>query len=277
MSFLTPAKKSLFAVAMVVPIALVACSSNDEDDTTNTASSSSASSFTENSAEETPEKSESAKMSESAKKSKDKDAKKDKSKDKGTSKAKKEKVEKDKKKAAQDPQEKAQEGANPGANPVPMHNGEDPFANAQDIKPIENGKEANDGDKKAIEQLVRGQHEIDNVKEYFGYMPAHACAAVREGESADFQQYLNYVDSLPNQSFAEYANSMRQQGRDNTQINQFANQLEAIPTSTKVESVNDVVVNGDDASATVSVSNSEGIDTSTVRFRRENGNWTFCS
>ena len=253
MSFLTPAKKSLFAVAMVAPLALAACSSNDEDDSTKTTSSSSASSSSETSAKE------------SAKKSEDKDADKDK------------KEEKDKKKAAEDPKEKGEEGGNAGANANPIENGDDPFANAQDIKPIEGGHEASDGDKQAIEQLVRGQHEIDNVKDYFGYMPAHACKAVREGESGDFQQYLNYVDSLPNQSFAEYANSMRQQSQGNAKINEFADQLEAIPTSTKLESINDVVVNGDDASATVSVSNSDGTDTSTVRFRREDGNWTFCN
>ena len=253
MSFLTPAKKSLFAVAMVAPLALAACSSNDEDDSTKTTSSSSASSSSETSAKE------------SAKKSEDKDADKDK------------KEEKDKKKAAEDPKEKGEEGGNAGANANPIENGDDPFANAQDIKPIEGGQEASDGDKQAIEQLVRGQHEIDNVKDYFGYMPAHACKAVREGESGDFQQYLNYVDSLPNQSFAEYANSMRQQSQGNAKINEFADQLEAIPTSTKLESINDVVVNGDDASATVSVSNSDGTDTSTVRFRREDGNWTFCN
>ncbi|WP_284782213.1 MULTISPECIES: hypothetical protein [unclassified Corynebacterium] len=253
MSFLTPAKKSLFAVAMVAPLALAACSSDDEDDSTKTTSSSSATSSSETSAKE------------SAKKSEDKDADKDK------------KEEKDKKKAAEDPKEKGEEGGNAGANANPIENGDDPFANAQDIKPIEGGHEASDGDKQAIEQLVRGQHEIDNVKDYFGYMPAHACKAVREGESGDFQQYLNYVDSLPNQSFAEYANSMRQQSQGNAKINEFANQLEAIPTSTKLESINDVVVNGDDASATVSVSNPEGTDTSTVRFRREDGNWTFCN
>lgn len=253
MSFLTPAKKSLFAVAMVAPLALAACSSDDEDDSTKTTSSSPATTSSETSAKE------------SAKKSEDKDADKDK------------KEEKDKKKAAEDPKGKGEEGGNAGANANPIENGDDPFANAQDIKPIEGGHEASDGDKQAIEQLVRGQHEIDNVKDYFGYMPAHACKAVREGESGDFQQYLNYVDSLPNQSFAEYANSMRQQSQGNAKINEFANQLEAIPTSTKLESINDVVVNGDDASATVSVSNPEGTDTSTVRFRREDGNWTFCN
>ena len=70
---------------------------------------------------------------------------------------------------------------------------------------------------------------------------------------------------------------MRQQGGGNPEVEKFAGQLESIPQSTKLQSVNDVVVNGDDASATVSVSNSEGTETSTVRFRRENGNWTFCN
>ena len=158
-----------------------------------------------------------------------------------------------------------------------MNNGEDPFAGAKDIKPIEGGQNANDADKQAIEQLVRGQHEIDNVKEYFNYMPQHACQAVRDEQSQEFAQYQQYVDSLPNQSFAEYANTMRQQGGGNSEVEKFASQLESIPQSTKLQSVNDVVVNGDDASATVSVSNSEGTETSTVRFRRENGNWTFCN
>jgi hypothetical protein len=241
---------------MVAPLALAACSSDDEDDSTKTTSSSSASSSSETSAKE------------STKKSEDKDADKDK---------KKEKEEKDNKKATEGTKEKDEEGGDEVADANPMQNEDDPFANAQDIKPIEGGQEANDGDKQAIEQLVRGQHEIDNVKDYFGYMPAHACKAVREGESGDFQQYLNYVDSLPSQSFSEYANSMRQQSQGNAKVNEFANQLEAIPTSTKLESINDVVVNGDDASATVSVSNPEGTDTSTVRFRREGDNWTFCN
>ena len=47
-------------------------------------------------------------------------------------------------------------------------------------------------------------------------------------------------------------------------------------SKTGVESINDVVVNGDDASATVNVNTSQGMDSSTMRFKRENGNWTFC-
>lgn len=256
MSFLTPAKKSLIAVALVAPLALAACGSDDNNDDSKKAAATTASKSSED---------------KSADKSQDKDADKDKDKNK----------DKDKDKDGENKDGAAgaegQDGEGPDQMANPLNNGEDPFAGAKDIKPIEGGQDANDADKQAIEQLVRGQHEIDNVKEYFNYMPQHACQAVREGQSKEFGQYQQYVDSLPNQSFAEYANTMRQQGGGNGEVEKFASQLESIPQSTKLQSVNDIVVNGDDASATVSVSNSEGNETSTVRFRRENGNWTFCN
>ena len=256
MSFLTPARKSLIAVALVAPLALAACGSDDNNDDSKKAAATTASKSSED---------------KSADKSQDKDADKDKDKNK----------DKDKDKDGENKDGAAgaegQDGEGPDQMANPLNNGEDPFAGAKDIKPIEGGQDANDADKQAIEQLVRGQHEIDNVKEYFNYMPQHACQAVREGQAKEFSQYQQYVDSLPNQSFAEYANSMRQQGGGNGEVEKFASQLESIPQSTKLQSVNDIVVNGDDASATVSVSNSEGNETSTVRFRRENGNWTFCN
>lgn len=256
MSFLTPAKKSLIAVALVAPLALAACGSDDNNDDSKKAAATTASKSSED---------------KSADKSQDKDADKDKDKNK----------DKDKDKDGENKDGAAgaegQDGEGPDQMANPLNNGEDPFAGAKDIKPIEGGQDANDADKQAIEQLVRGQHEIDNVKEYFNYMPQHACQAVREGQAKEFSQYQQYVDSLPNQSFAEYANTMRQQGGGNGEVEKFASQLESIPQSTKLQSVNDIVVNGDDASATVSVSNSEGNETSTVRFRRENGNWTFCN
>lgn len=256
MSFLTPAKKSLIAVALVAPLALAACGSDDNNDDSKKAAATTASKSSED---------------KSADKSQDKDADKDKDKNK----------DKDKDKDGENKDGAAgaegQDGEGPDQMANPLNNGEDPFAGAKDIKPIEGGQDANDADKQAIEQLVRGQHEIDNVKEYFNYMPQHACQAVREGQAKEFSQYQQYVDSLPNESFADYANSMRQQGGGNGEVEKFASQLESIPQSTKLQSVNDIVVNGDDASATVSVSNSEGNETSTVRFRRENGNWTFCN
>lgn len=259
MSFLTPAKKSLIAVALVTPLALAACGSDDNDDSKKAAATTASKSSEDKSAD----------------KSEDKDA--DKSEDKDKEKEKDENKDGEKKDAAAGAEGEDGAGEGPDQLANPLNNGEDLFAGAKDIKPIEGGQNANDADKQAIEQLVRGQHEIDNVKEYFNYMPQHACQAVRDEQSQEFAQYQQYVDSLPNQSFAEYANTMRQQGGGNSEVEKFASQLESIPQSTKLQSVNDVVVNGDDASATVSVSNSEGTETSTVRFRRENGNWTFCN
>ena len=222
MSFLTPAKKSLIAVALVAPLALAECGSDDNNDDSKKAAATTASKSSED---------------KSADKSQDKDADKDKDKNK----------DKDKDKDGENKDGAAgaegQDGEGPDQMANPLNNGEDPFAGAKDIKPIEGGQDANDADKQAIEQLVRGQHEIDNVKEYFNYMPQHACQAVREGQAKEFGQYQQYVDSLPNQSFAEYANTMRQQGGGNGDVEKFASQLESIPQSTKLQSVNDIVVN----------------------------------
>ena len=207
MSFLTPAKKSLIAVALVTPLALAACGSDDNDDSKKAAATTASKSSEDKSAD----------------KSEDKDADKSKDKDKDKEKEKDQNKDSENKDAAagaegQEGEDGAAEGPDQLANP--LNNGEDPFAGAKDIKPIEGGQDANDGDKQAIEQLVRGQHEIDNVKEYFNYMPQHACQAVRDEQSQEFGQYQQYVDSLPNQSFAEYANTMRQQGGGNGANNQ---------------------------------------------------------
>ena len=162
-------------------MALAACGSDDNNDDSKKAAATTASKSSED---------------KSADKSQDKDADKDKDKNKDK--------DKDKDGAAgaegQDGEGAPGEGPDQMANP--LNNGEDPFAGAKDIKPIEGGQDANDADKQAIEQLVRGQHEIDNVKEYFNYMPQHACQAVREGQAKEFGQYQQYVDSLPNQSLS---------------------------------------------------------------------------
>ena len=44
-----------------------------------------------------------------------------------------------------------------------------------------------------------------------------------------------------------------------------------------VESVDDIKVNGDQASATVNLHTSQGEDTNTLRFLHEGDRWTFCN
>ena len=136
MSFLTPAKKSLIAVALVTPLALAACGSDDNDDSKKAAATTASKSSEDKSADKSEGK--------DADKSKDKDKDKDKDKEKDQNK------DGEKKDAAagaegQEGEDGAGEGPDQLANP--LNNGEDPFAGAKDIKPIEGGQAANDGDK----------------------------------------------------------------------------------------------------------------------------------
>lgn len=43
-----------------------------------------------------------------------------------------------------------------------------------------------------------------------------------------------------------------------------------------MQSMEDVKVKGDEASATVTVNTPQGVDTSVMRFKNEGGRWTFC-
>ena len=74
MSFLTPAKKSLIAVALVTPLALAACGSDDNDDSKKAAATTASKSSEDKSADKSEDK--------DADKSKDKDKDKDKDKEK---------------------------------------------------------------------------------------------------------------------------------------------------------------------------------------------------
>ncbi|MGV0350720.1 hypothetical protein ACUY2G_07335 [Corynebacterium guaraldiae] len=244
MSFLTPAKKSLIAVALVAPLSLAACGSDDEN-AGDTASSAAKTTTTTKSKEKTSEKKTEEKTSEEKKEGEEN---------------------KDGESAAPKPEGENPEGGDQAvANP--FENGVDPFQSMPKVEPVQ-GEAASQEDIDGINGLVRGMYEQQTMRSFVKYLPEHTCAAVRNDPNSGLDQ-VDY-NQVPDVPMNQLKDMMAAAGQDTSQMEGFD------WSKTGVESINDVVVNGDDASATVNVNTSQGMDSSTMRFKRENGNWTFC-
>ncbi|MGX4761252.1 hypothetical protein ACWJIK_03915 [Corynebacterium minutissimum] len=250
MSFLTPAKKSLIAVALVAPLTLTAC--GDKGEEVADAASSAAKTTTTTKAKE-------------GETSEDKDKKEGEEQDKKEGEEKKEGE-------GQDPKPEGEEApAEEGADQTlanPFENGVDPFQSMPKVEPIQ-GQEASQEDIDGINGLVRGMYDQQTMRSFVKYLPDHTCEAVRNDPNSGLSE-LDY-NQIPDVPMNQLKDMMAASGADTSQMEGFD------WTQTGVESINDVVVDGDSASATVNVNTSKGLDSSTMRFKRENGNWTFCN
>ena len=248
LSFLTPAKKSLVAVALVAPLALTACNSDGED-TVSDASSAVKTMTTTKASDETsaPSKSEDKKEEDKDKSEENKDIE-----------------DKEPKQEGEQPQA---EGEAPESVTNPFENGGDPFKDMPKAEPVQ-GEAASQEDVDGINNLVRGLYDTTTMRQFIKYLPDHACAEVRNNPESGLNNIdYNQVPDIPINQLRDMvaASGQGDAGMENFNWDQ-----------TGVESINDVVVNGDDASATVNVNTNKGVDSSTMRFKRENGNWTFC-
>lgn len=251
MSFLTPAKKSLIAVALVAPLTLTAC--GDKGEEVADAASSAVKTTTTTKAKE-------------GETSEDKDKKEGEEKKEGEDKDKKEGENQDPKPEGEE-EAPAEEGADQTlANP--FENGVDPFQSMPKVEPIQ-GQAASQEDIDGINGLVRGMYDQQTMRSFVKYLPDHTCEAVRNDPNSGLSE-LDY-NQIPDVPMNQLKDMMAAAGQDTSQMDGFD------WSKTGVESINDVVVNGDDASATVNVNTSQGTDSSTMRFKRENGNWTFCN
>ena len=243
MSFLTPAKKSLIAVALVAPLSLAACGSDDEN-AGDTASSAAKTTTTTQPKEKTSEKKTEEKTSEEKKEGEGEENKGDAAKPEG-----------------ENPEDANQAMANP------FEEGADPFQNIPKVEPVQ-GEAASQEDIDGINGLVRGMYEQQTMRAFVKYLPEHTCAAIRNDPNSGLDQ-VDY-NQVPDVPMNQLKDMMAAAGQDTSQMDGFD------WSKTGVESINDVVVNGEHASATVNVNTSQGMDSSTMRFKRENGNWTFC-
>lgn len=232
-------KKSLALAIMATPLALVACGSNNDDSEADSAAASTVTSEATTSPEKKADEEESA-----------------------TETTPSEEAEQDEERdvqqyARRDEQNAAaaagaaagiNEGAGSGELVNPFENGD---IEVVEPAPVEGGQEANPQDREAIAGLVNGIYEQETMHGFLSYMPNHTCQRVLDqAEGGEFS--LQGVPDMP--------------------MNQMPGWSE-----THVSDISDIRVNGDQASAVVTVQTSEGPDSATQRFQREGGGWTFCN
>lgn len=239
----TPAKKAIAAVTLALPLALVACGSDNADssDASTTLTSESTTTSTEETTEETTEESEET----------EDDNADEENPDEGND----DPDSPDTQAAAAAPRD----GGAPEIQPLP-----EGALEGVEQQPLEGGNPAPEADVAAIRGLVEGFHApitADNVQERSVFVVENTCQSVlqRSGADAYSADMLRGMQITP-----EEKRLLEQSGF-------FSNQ----PT-VSVDSIDNVVVDGGRASATVSVTSNGQSDTSTMRFLHEDGRWKMC-
>lgn len=124
---------------------------------------------------------------------------------------------------------------------------------AEELQPVQGGQPADESTRGAISKLVNGWYEVGDMRSYMRYIPEHTCAQVLEQNPDVHNVDYSVFPQIP--------------------MNQVSDNWNAAG----VQSIDDLAVNGDTASATVTVNTGEGVDTSVMRFKNESGNWLFCN
>ncbi len=120
---------------------------------------------------------------------------------------------------------------------------------------MEGGQPASPEDAKSIEGVVRGITAETTLRSYMGYIPQHTCKKVLDENGGEKSLDLGQIPDVPLDSYPDFK--------------------KAKPT---IDSVTDIKVSGDTASAQVTASTeSEGQTVATQRFAKENGKWVFCN
>lgn len=134
----------------------------------------------------------------------------------------------------------------------------DPLASGQitfaELVPVEGGQPASAEDQAQIEGLVNGMYEAETLHGFLGYLPANTCNEViqEQGGAAAFD--LNGVPDLPLAAIPSYAESQA-----------------------RIDSITDVQIDGEVASAMVTATSNGQSTTDVQRFRQEDGAWKFCN
>lgn len=121
----------------------------------------------------------------------------------------------------------------------------------QELAPVQGGQAASPEDAAAIESLIRGSLEPTTVRSMLQYVPQNTCNRVIEAAGGAAALDFSQIPDVP------------------------LNQIPGANTGT-VDSISDIVVDGDAASAWVVASGNGQTDSATQRFLREDGRWKFC-
>lgn len=124
----------------------------------------------------------------------------------------------------------------------------------QEPEPVTGGQAAGDADRAEIEQLVRGIYEVDTFHQFLRYVPENTCNELLAAQGGPQAMDLTGIPDQPLHQWDVYAASQPY-----------------------IESVNDVRVEGDRASAVVTAVSAGQAETRTQRYLHEDGRWKFCN
>lgn len=117
-------------------------------------------------------------------------------------------------------------------------------------QPVEGGETASPEDAAAITALVNGINDQTTLRGFMGYIPNNACSrAMANAQDLD----LNQIPDINLADFPEFQNA-----------------------KANIDSVDNIIVNGDEASADVTTSHNGVVETGVQRFLWEGDRWTFC-
>ena len=217
-------KKTMTALALAAPLALVACGSDDGGDES---TSSAPSTVTSTRTSETTTTTETSSAEETT--------------------------------SSQAPSETSAEpteSESPDALAAPQMT--DPFAAGQlayeEATPVQGGGPANEADRAEIEGLVGGIYNTETFHQFLRYVPENACSAVIEANGGPAALDLAEIPDMPLSQLPGYAES-----------------------NAHIQSIEDVRVEGDQASAVVTAVSNGQAETQTQRFLKEDGRWKFCN
>lgn len=230
------AKKSIIALALVAPLSLAACSSDENTDAGSTTVTSAngaapAGEGNANDAQKDAAAASSGAAAPSAAEQQDGDA------------------------AGPQTGDQPEAGAD-GQTPETLVNpfdGENNPLQGDNAQPLETGGAADEATINEIRALNEGLYNTTTLRQFSKYIPDHTCKRVLDQQEENLAEYdYNQIPDFP---------------MDNLGVNW---------SQTNVDSVQDVKVDGNVASATVVVNSPNGQESSTMRFEREDGAWKYC-
>lgn len=151
------------------------------------------------------------------------------------------------------PATQAAPAADPAAAVADPFQGANPAA-AAPLPPLEEAQEADPATREQLAGLVNGIYAQNDLRSFMNYIPSNTCQKILDQNKEQLSQLD--VNQLPPISMADAVGPS------------WAN--------VGMQSMEDVKVKGDEASATVTVNTPQGVDTSVMRFKNEGGRWTFC-
>ncbi|QGU04965.1 hypothetical protein [Corynebacterium comes] len=124
----------------------------------------------------------------------------------------------------------------------------------EEPEPVQGGATASEADRAAIDGLVRGMYQVGTFHQFLRYIPENTCNELVAAQGGPAALDLAGVPDQP--------------------LNQWDYYVAAEP---HIASVNDVRVEGDNASAVVTAVSAGQSETRTQRYLREDGRWKFCN